>query len=265
MQDTDDVSELSDTLEKKGEPKSSARVLSAIKKAEDTFRDYQDFCKRIDLIYSRTAGQDQIWQDPEYDMFWASMEIIKPATYAKPPKPNVAPMFSDRRPLQDTTAELLERTAVSVFDRTGIDEVMLNVRDDLAFTNRGQMWAVYEKDAKGQRICIDHLDRTDFLHEPARKWSEVGWVARRAWMTKSEMRKRFGKKSGNAYQGAITEIRRDDKTNGGTDDSKKAGVWEVWHRNDDKIYWVAPGVDVLLDEDKPHLDLKEYYHCPRPA
>lgn len=264
MAETEEA-EYSDTLEVEGEAKSSSRVLAAIKKATDTFRDYQDTCRRIDDIYSREGDQyDSAWLDPEYDLFWASMEILKPAIYAHAPVPAVAPMFADRRPLYNTTAELLERVTTSAFDRANIDQAMLALRDDLAFTNRGVLWVTYETE-DGQKACIDHIDRTDFLHEPARGWSDVGWVARRAWMTKAEMRKRFSKTSGKAYQQAKTEIRRDDKDNGGADDSKKAGVWEVWHRNDDKVYWVAPDCPVVLDEDKPHLTLKDFYPCPRPA
>lgn len=259
--------EYSDTLKddvEGAEPKSSARVLSAIKKATDTFRDYQDTCRRIDEVYSRENAYDTNWLDPDYDLFWASMEILKPAIYAHAPVPAVAPMFADRRPLYNTTAELLERVASSAFDRANIDQAMLSLRDDLAFTNRGVLWVTYETD-DGQKVCIDHIDRTDFLHEPARCWADVGWVARRAWMTKTEMRKRFQKTSGKAYQQAKTEIRRDDKENGGADDSKKAGVWEVWHKADKKVYWVAPDCPVMLDEDTPHLTLKDFFPCPRPA
>lgn len=265
MAETQDT-ELSDTLEVEGEAKSSSRVLTAIRKATDTFRDYQDTCRRIDDIYSREVS-DSDWLDPQYDLFWASMEILKPAIYAKPPVPAVAPMFSDRRPLYNVTAELLERVVSSDFERSNIDQTMLSLRDDLAFTNRGVPWVTYESDQKGggQRACIEHIDRTDFLHEPARSWAEVGWVARRAWMTKAEMRARFRKTSGNAYQQVKTEIRRDDKDNGGADDSKKAGVWEVWHKADNKVYWVAPDCPVMLDEGKPHLDLKDFFPCPRPA
>lgn len=256
--------EYSDTLEVEGEAKSSSRVLSAIKKATDTFRDYQDTCRRIDDIYSRDSSYDSDWLDPEYDLFWASMEILKPAIYAHAPVPAVAPMFADRRPLYNTTAELLERVTTSAFDRANIDQAMLSLRDDLAFTNRGVLWVTYETE-DGQKACVDHIDRTDFLHEPARAWADVGWVARRAWMTKAEMRKRFRKMSGDAYKQAKTEIRRDDKDNGGADDSKKAGVWEVWHRNDNRVYWVAPDCPVMLDEGEPHLKLKDFYPCPRPA
>lgn len=258
--------EVSDTLvDEGGEAKSSSRVLTAIKKATDTFRDYQDTCRRIDDVYSRDNNYDTDWLDPDYDLFWASMEILKPAIYAHVPVPAVAPMFADRRPLYNTTAELIERVVTSAFDRTNIDQSMLSLRDDLAFTNRGVQWVTYESDEGQQRACVDHVDRTDFLHEPARSWADVGWVARRAWLTKTEMRKRFKKSSGDAYKRAILEVRRDDKDNGGADDSKKAGVWEVWHKADKKVYWVANGVDKMLDEDNPHLTLKDFFPCPRPA
>jgi hypothetical protein len=61
--------------------------------------------------------------------------------------------------------------------RTGIDDVMHRGprRSDLRGPRR-HPWLRYETEG-GQKVCIEHLDRKDFLHEPARKWAEVGWVA----------------------------------------------------------------------------------------
>lgn len=257
-----------DTLEVEGDAKSSARVLSAIKKAERALNAWQGLCDEIDEVYACDRIEDTTWIDPDYDLFWSSMEIMKPATYCHPPQPVVSPQFKDRRKLQNVTAELLERSVSSAFDRTDIDEGMLGVRDDLIFYNRGELWVTYETDEKGggKRVCVEHLDRKDFLHPPARKWSEVPWVARRAWMTKTEMRKRFRKRSGDAYQeasfGPRPQYRDDD---GLSDHSRKAGVWEVWHKADNKVYWVAEGCSVMLDEADPHLKLRKFFPCPRPA
>ena len=271
IDDDDDELEDADTLKVEGEAKSSARILSALKKAERSFSGYQGLCDRIDDVYSRKEGDDSggdTWIDPEYDLFWASMEIMKPAVYARPPKPVVSPLFNDRRKLQNITAEMLERSVTSDFYRSGLDEAMQCARDDLIFYNRGQIWVTYETDEKGggQRICPEHLDRKDFLHGLARKWCDVPWVARRAWMTKRQMRKRFKETSQDAYKDATyREPERDNSENEAGDYSKKAGVWEVWHREDNRIYWVAEGVDVLLDDDKPHLNLRGFFPCPRPA
>src|SRR5690606_33011162 len=149
--------------------------------------------------------------------------------------------------------------------RSNIDDVMCEVRDDLIFTNRGVMWLTYESEKGEQRVCIEHLDRLDFLHEPARKWSEVGWVARRAWMTRKELRKRFSKASGDVYKDVKLSKKREDEERGNDDKSLKGSVWEVWHRADNKVYWVSEGVDRLLDEGEPHLKLKDFFPCPRPA
>jgi len=268
----DEELEPSDTLVVADEPKSSASVLKQLREWEKEYRDWQDICDQIDDVYSRkdyssTAVERTSpgpWEDAELDLFWASYEILKPAVYARAPKPVVSPQFKDRRPVKNKTAELLERTAISAFDRSDIDSVMCEIRDDLIFTNRGVMWLTYETE-DGQKVCFEQLDRRDFRHQPARKWSEVGAVARRAWMTRKDMRKRFSKYSKDAYKNANFTTRRDEDDNGSNDGSKKASVWEVWHKVDNKVYWVSEGVDVLLDSGEPHLKLKGFFPCPKPA
>ncbi len=269
----DDIElEPEDTLAVEGEPKSSASVLAQLAEWDKAYRDWNDVCDEIDDIYSRRDRTSSAialtshdgWKDAELDLFWASYEILKPAIYAHVPKPVVSPQFKDRRTLKNKTAELLERTSISAFDRSNIDEVMCEIRDDLIFTNRGVMWLTYETE-DGQKICFDQVDRKDFRHSPARKWSEVYGVARRVWMTKKDMRKRFSKTSGKAYQQATVTKSRDEYENGATDNTKRASVWEVWHKADNKVYWVSEGVDVILDSDKPHLNLSGFFPCPRPA
>lgn len=258
------------------EPKSSAGVLAALKKAEDAFRDWQVTCSDIDAIYNLGDSADGLrhsfgayeFTDTKLDLFWSSFEVMKPAVYARPPQPVVAPLFKDGRRLPNTTAELLERCAVSVLTRTGIDAVMKLTRDDLIFNSRGVMWLTYEADKDGKRVCVEHTDRKDFLHEPVRKWAENGWAAKRSWLTKAGMRKRFKKTSGDRYQDAqyLTAKDRDgDRAQEDRASTRKAGVWEVWHRADNKVYWVTEGVDVFLDEDEPHLKLSGFFPCPQPA
>lgn len=260
--------ELADTLIVEREPESSSAVLEAIADAEKAFDGYMAYCRTVDKVYSLSLSTATLnTYDETFALFWASMEILKPAIYAKPPKPIASMRFKDGGKVAKVTAELIERSLESTFDRAGMDEVMLDCRDDLALNNRAVPWVVYETDEKGggQRVCIEHLDRTDFLHEPARKWSEVGWVARRAWLTRAQLKKRFKNLTEDQIDRAQYITRRDKDEHGFTDNSAKAGVWEVWHRADDKVYWVTPGVNVMLDEDEPHLNLSGFFPCPRPA
>ena len=267
----EDELEPADTVTVPDDAKSSATLLSQLEEWDKPVRDWNSICDEIDDIYSRRdrnslglMGITDAWKDAELDLFWASYEILKPAVYAHAPKPVVAPQFQDRRPVKNKTAELLERTSISAFDRSNIDEVMKEIRDDLIFTNRGVMWITYESE-DGQKVCFEQVDRKDFRHSPARKWCDVYAVARRVWMTRKDMRKRFKKTSGDAYQQASFNRDREDTTNGAADNSKRASVWEVWHKADNKVYWVAEGVDVILDSGAPHLKLRDFFPCPKPA
>src|SRR3546814_10498265 len=131
------------------DPKSSKGILSALRKAEDAFREWHATCSTIDDIYNldgngyggvRADLDGYGWRDAKLDLFWASYEVLKPAVYARPPQHVVAPLFKDNRRLQNVTAEMLERCAVSVFKRTDIDDAMTHVRDDVIFAGRGAMW-----------------------------------------------------------------------------------------------------------------------------
>lgn len=254
--------------------KASAPILSALRKAEDAFNGWDAVCHAIDDIYSRQgASYERLlelaagsgWADAQLDLFWASSEVLKPAVHARPPVPAISPMFKDGGKVKATTAEVLERAAVSTFRRTGINDVMEHVRDDLLFAGRGVMWLRYEDDG-GKRVCVEHLDRRDFCHEPARKWSEVGWVAGGFWLTRDEIEKRFTKLTEDQVdQIKFQQHRDDDRREDGRAMAAKARVWEVWHRANDRVYWVTDGLDIYLDDDVPHLKLSEFFPCPRPA
>lgn len=251
------------------EAHSSGAILAALKRAEKEFHPWQVICQDIDAIYSLDTSNSVItdngWQDSKLDLFWASFEVLKPAVYAQPPVPAIAPIFKDNRRLQNTVGELLERCTISTFVRSNIDEVMLQTRDDLLFGGRGVIWVRYDTD-DGQQVCYDHLDRTDFLHEPARKWSEVGWVAGGFWLTRKEMEKRFPKLTENQLDNAKYTSKREDADDDlGVAVAQKCRVWEVWHRADNRVYWVTEGIDTILDDSEPQLKLTGFFPCPKPA
>lgn len=251
------------------EPRSAKPYLDAILEAERQFQRYQHKADRIDKLYSSLQtlsgmglGVDGRLDDREYNLFWASVEVIKPSIYSRPPVPVVTTKFKDRNPVKRTTAELLERSVVSGFDISDIDQVMLSVRDDLVIVARGVIWVTYEDEGSDEKVCIEHIDRTDFIHEPVRKWADVGWVARRAWLSRREMEERFGKE---AVDSANFSTRKEDDTDGARSRVEQAGVWEVWHKAKNKVIWVTEGCEEVLDMGDPHLKLQGFFPCPRPA
>lgn len=249
------------------EPNSSKIWLDLIADAERAFKTYQDKADSIDKMYASLERLSKDSRDREFQLFWANIEVLKPSVYSRPPVPVVVTQFKDRKAVPRAAAELLERTAIVTYRLEDIDGVLRSVRDDLTIQARGAVWLRYEADAKGQRVCVDHTDRRDFLHDPARSWKEVGWVAKASHLAKTAMRKRFKKMSGDAYKDATYEIRKSNsETDTDADDrTKKARVWELWSKSQNKVVWVTEGCDVVLDEGEPHLDLEGFFPCPKPA
>lgn len=241
------------------DPNKAQEWLDLIEDAERYFRDYLDSCDNIDRLYSDLATYRSGQNDRDFALFWSNIQVMGPSIYARPPQPVVTPKFKDRRPVYRTSSELLERVATVAFDMADINEVMLQCRDDLTICGRGVAWVRDDDDGK---VCIEHLDRRDFLHEPARKWQDVSWVARRGWLSYDEMEERFGEE----VAAEVSYQTRDNGNKFGPQDcSKKCGVWEIWHKGQDKVVWVTPGVEDVLEIDKPHLKIEGFFPCPQPA
>ena len=118
---------------------------------------------------------------------------------------------------------------------------------------------------KHEKVCIDFKHRRDFLHSVSRTWEEVSWVAAASYLTRTEARERFYKHSGDAYQNAEYKVDKDKKEIGGADARERAQFWEIWHKGEERVLWVAKGCEEILDEDDPHLDLLNFFPCPKPA
>ena len=156
------------------------------------------------------------------------------------------------------------------FDLTAIDDMMKLVRDDVALVGRGVPWCRYESGGgksyySTEKVCIDFKHRRDFLHSISRCWYEVTWVAAASYLTRSEARERFHRHSGDATRTPSIRSTRTRKEIGGADNRERAKFWEIWDKTNRRVVWVSPGCEDILDEDDPHLDLANFFPCPRPA
>lgn len=249
---------------------SSKAWLNLIEDAEKALKDWQDKSDNIDKRFADLSRLANVTRDREFQLFWANIQVLGPSVYSRAPVPVVVPRFRDRRAVPRTASELLERCASVAFEKDGIDATMRLIRDDMIRLARGCSWVRYEdkekKGKKSEKICIEHVDRRDFMHSPARKWQEVDIAGIRAWMTPDEMKERFEKHSGDAWKTAKFETTdRDKQDRGNRDQIKKAGVWELWCKSEDCVVWVTEGVEEVLERSKPHLNLDNFFPCPCPA
>ena len=116
-------------------------------------------------------------------------------------------------------------------------------------------------------VETDYVHWRDFLWSVGRTWDESYWVAFEAEMTRDALEERFG--SVEWMKDRIDSVPLESKRK--TDDDKKADdpwaracVWEIWNKDDKKVYWFVEGFDTVLDIKDDPLGLEGFFPCPRP-
>lgn len=247
------------------QPTKSGEYLELIEGAERYFNFWQVRADNIDRMYSDAEHMARAKVDREFNIFWSNVQTMSPQIYARPPVPVVTPKFKDRRPVYRTASEFLERNCIVSFDMDDIDATMRALRDDLSIVGRGAAWVRYIKDGEDDCAHYEHVFRRDFVHDPARCWKDVAWVARRGWLTRKEMKKRFSNDIANEanYQSAPSNNKETYTV--ATDHTEKCAVWEMWHKPTKKVIWFTDGIDDILDMQDPYLDIQGFFPCPEPV
>lgn len=111
-----------------------------------------------------------------------------------------------------------------------------------------------------------YLHWRDVRWSPCRTPEEVRWKAFRAYMTKEEVAKRFGKEIANRVPYSSTgpnldaDKRRNVMQSGiPTPQTKQAEVWEIWDKPSKCVYWYVKGFDKFLDKKDDPLELREFF------
>lgn len=116
-----------------------------------------------------------------------------------------------------------------------------------------------------ESVPVDYVFWDDFFTFPvrARTWQEVTSVAKRVYMSRDQMKRRFGKQIG-----AAIPLNKDER--GGRSqashlmDEDKGQVFEIWSKEDGEVLWVSQGYDYLCDRKDDPLGLENFYPCPKP-
>lgn len=269
-------------------------LLKWVECARKPYEDWEAQGKTIIQRYAQESALGQNGQPASPDAFnilWSNVETLKPALYSRMPLPAIERRFGDSDPVARTACMILERAAKYEIEcYPDFNSAMQAVVLDRLLPGRGVAWVRYdptfkEVEAQGEatitddapeeapgtvevidyeRSPIDYIHWQDFFVDAVRTWEEVNRVARRVLMKKDAGKKRFGKKFVDAAFDAKpdsidAELRKALDTEEGF-----AEVYEIWDKADGKVYWVAKGLDVLLDEADDPLKIEGFFPCPKP-
>ncbi len=226
------------------------------------------------------------------NLFWSNVQVLKASLYAKPPRVDVSNTFKDSEDdVSRVAGNIIERMLNHSVEKDNSDFAVAAQQGvgDYLIGGLGQIWYRYEVETAMQTTepvldpqtqeelvpateyeaivhedCLtDYVFWEDFWWSPARTWEEVRWVARRVFMNREQLVKRFGKVIGERVP--ISKQKKNaDSTQPQNDPWEKAGVFEIWDRTTKKVYWHVLGMDVVCDEKADPLKLEQFFPCPPP-
>jgi hypothetical protein len=239
-------------------------------------REDEKWAKRGKKIVRRYRDERQGYSDnaKRYNILWANVQTMLPALYGTTPKAQVARRFKDKDPVARTAGQILERALQYELDHKGdFDHAIKCAVIDRLLPGRGVAWVRFE-DEETQTVngaieyqCTpcDYVFWEDFRCSPARTWDEVTWVARRVYMGKGEVVKRFGEEYKDVplthEPMGMDEMQ---KNGDNIDGLKKAQVWEIWDKPSKRVYWLAEGYQKALDVRDDPYGLDSFWPCPKP-
>lgn len=236
------------------------------------------------------------------NMLHANTSILLPAIFQQAPNADVRRRFAAPNEVADAAADVLQKGANATLEACDAGGRIRRAAQEMLLPGRGQTrvrWVPTVRPAPvphplvpgapllgpdgkpvmaerkvWEEVAIEHVYWEDFLHEPARDWDQVGWVAFRHALTKGEMVERFGEKAAEllADKDAASRLLSHDLASAGDTEmtdglegaGKRALVWECWDRESRTVTFVAHALKVaLLTEDDP-LGLEGFFPCPEP-
>jgi hypothetical protein len=280
---------------------------NTIAQYDKSFREWE---ARVPRIIKRYRDDSRTRNNPNarFNILWSNVQVIKPAIFARLPRPDVSRRFRDNDPIGRVASMMLERALEYEIEHyTDYKSAMDNAVIDRLLGGRGTAWVRYEphivaeqndlntglagqdvgngiqitEDAdeaetenaelleSQERIeyeCapVDYVHWRDFGHTVARTWEEVTAVWRKVYMSRQALIDRFGEEVGGRIP--LDTKPESDKwaTKQMVAEHYQACIYEIWDKEQGKVFWISKSMGEILDEKDDPLQLEGFFPCPKP-
>ncbi len=236
--------------------------LKKIGDAEKVYAKYYDLVKETREFYKDSKSS----RGGKYNIFWSSIETLKPFLYFRQPKFYVERSDKNSGKAEKLACEMLEKALKWDLEQFDFDSVIKYARNDFLISGAGIIWEQYKPKIEttadpldpeaeitvksGETVESVYLDPRYFLTDTDRVgvWEDVTWVARKIYMSREKASDEFGESLWK-----------------GEDDSRDICIYEVWDKLSGKIFWLSKAVsDRFLKVGENLLNINGFFPCPKP-
>jgi len=112
-------------------------------------------------------------------------------------------------------------------------------------------------------IVDEYVYWEDLLWSPARCYDEVRWIARKTYLSRDQLVKRWGKK-GKDIPLDFKPKKDDNSVQSKNMIMQQAVIYEIWDKTKEVVIWVSKGYDKIIEEKEDFLELDDFFPCPVP-
>lgn len=254
--------------------------IDRISSAEKKWQVYHDLIKDIREYYKNEKKKNK------QNIFWSSIETLKPFIYFKPPVPYVERKSKTANPVEDVACKILEKALNQNLEAQDFDGVIKYARNDYLISGLGLTYEKYVPSFKTvtveaaeiigsspimteQSATMEVLDsakvETSYI-DPQKLifdcnhvnvWEDCEWAAQIIEMTKGEVIEQFGKDIADKLIDKMNPLENEL--------DKATNVYRIWDKKDGKIIYLSKEVkDEFLRVDDDVLKIEGFYPFGKP-
>lgn len=242
--------------------------------SEKKWKDYHDLIKEIRDYYKNEKRKNK------QNIFWSSVETLKPFIYFKPPTPYVERKSKTDNQIEDAACKILEKALVHNLESQDFDGVVKYARNDYILSGMGLTYEKYVPEFKtvvqqaisadgvaimqeaevleNAKVLTTYIDPEKIIADcnHVAVWEDCEWVAQIIDMTKREAIEQFGEDiAAQIVKGVSTPEELDSATK----------VYRIWDKKGERIIYLSTEVqDRFLRVDKDVLKIDGFFPFPKP-
>ena len=241
------------------------KILAKISAAEKEYARYYDIVKETRAYYKDSRYGNDIYNG-RYNIFWSSIETLKPFLYFKQPQPYIERISKMPNPAENMACRILEKALQWDLSQFDFDSIIKYARNDFLISGCGIVWEHYRPEFQNiknpqsddsllsvktnETVISDYVSPEHFLADTEGMgiWEDIKWIARKILMSASDITKTFGSEF---------ELQ--------SPKDETISVYEVWYKPLKKVFWVSKSFPhkFLKETDDP-LHLNGFFPCPKP-
>lgn len=248
--------------------------------AKKKWSEYHELVKEIRKYYINKSKNNK------QNIFWSSIETLKPFIYFKAPVPYVERKSKQNNPVEAAACQILEKALIWDLEQQDFDGVIKYARNDYLISGLGLTYEKFEPVIEqvqtqmqdvdpitGEMISIDtvaevmtdakvttnYIDPHDIIIDTTnvKVWEDVEWVAQSIKMTKQEVIDQFGEKYAEKLLDGTIELEKDKES--------ETTVYRIWDKKKKQVLYVSEILDEFLRVDDDFLKIEGFFPFPKPV